>query len=81
MSSDTAMDKHSGGVADYRASEGKTVHVPYRGPVEETVKDNEIIGNHQLVMHLAWEYLIEKSRVHFTNWSVCPAMAETTTAT
>lgn len=39
MSSDTAMDKHSGGVADYRASEGKTVHVPYRGPVEDTVRD------------------------------------------
>ena len=39
MSSDTAMQKHAGGVADYRASEGKTVHVPYRGPVEETVKD------------------------------------------
>lgn len=39
MSSATAMDKHSGGVADYRASEGKTVHIPYRGPVEETVKD------------------------------------------
>jgi len=39
MSSDTAMHKHSGGVADYRASEGKTVRVPYRGPVEETVKD------------------------------------------
>lgn len=39
MSSDTAMNKHSGGVADYRASEGKTVRVPYRGPVEETVKD------------------------------------------
>lgn len=39
MSSNTAMDKHSGGVADYRASEGKTVHIPYRGPVEDTVKD------------------------------------------
>ncbi len=39
MSSATAMDKHSGGVADYRASEGKSVHIPYRGPVEETVKD------------------------------------------
>jgi len=39
MSSDTAMDKHSGGVAEYRASEGKTVEVPYRGPVEDTVKD------------------------------------------
>lgn len=39
MSSDTAMDKHAGGVAEYRASEGKTVEVPYRGPVEDTVKD------------------------------------------
>ena len=39
MSSATAMVKHSGGVADYRASEGKTVRLPHRGPVEETVKD------------------------------------------
>ena len=39
MSSDTAMKQHAGGVADYRASEGKTVEVPYRGPVAETVKD------------------------------------------
>ena len=39
MSSVTAMDKHVGGVANYRASEGKTVQVPYRGPVEETVLD------------------------------------------
>ena len=39
MSSSTAMEKHAGGVAEYRASEGKTVEVPYRGPVAETVKD------------------------------------------
>lgn len=39
MSSATAMKKHAGGVADYRASEGKTVQVPYRGPVENTVLD------------------------------------------
>lgn len=39
MSSKTAMDKHSGGIAEYRASEGKTVKVPYKGKVEETVKD------------------------------------------
>lgn len=39
MSSKTAMDKHSGGVAEYRASEGKTVKVAYKGPVLETVKD------------------------------------------
>jgi GMP reductase len=39
MSSATAMDKHAGGVAEYRASEGKTVEVPYRGKVENTVHD------------------------------------------
>jgi GMP reductase len=39
MSSSTAMEKHAGGVAEYRASEGKTVEVAYRGPVEETVQD------------------------------------------
>jgi len=39
MSSATAMDKHAGGVANYRASEGKTVEVPYRGPVRNTVQD------------------------------------------
>ncbi len=39
MSSTTAMDKHAGGVASYRASEGKTVEVPYRGPIDETVRD------------------------------------------
>lgn len=39
MSSRTAMEKYSGRVADYRASEGKTVTVPYRGPVAETIKD------------------------------------------
>lgn len=66
MSSDTAMKKHAGGVAEYRsespklwyyyslygvsgcfkplgffsrASEGKTVEVPYKGPVEDTIRD------------------------------------------
>ena len=39
MSSSTAMEKHSGGVAEYRASEGKTVVVPYRGEVDDTVLD------------------------------------------
>jgi GMP reductase len=37
MSSETAMNKYSGGVANYRASEGKTVQVPYRGHVSDTV--------------------------------------------
>jgi GMP reductase len=39
MSSDTAMNKHHGGVANYRSSEGRTVRVPYKGPVEKTVLD------------------------------------------
>ena len=42
MSSTTAMDKHSGGVATYRASEGKTVRVPYRGAVGNTIQ--QILG-------------------------------------
>lgn len=39
MSSNTAMTKHSGGVAKYRASEGKTVKVPYRGELSQTLQD------------------------------------------
>jgi GMP reductase len=39
MSSSTAMNKHSGGVATYRASEGKTVKVPYRGDLANTLQD------------------------------------------
>lgn len=39
MSSETAMKKHVGGVAEYRASEGKTVEVPYKGDVENTILD------------------------------------------
>jgi len=39
MSSKTAMDKHAGGVAEYRASEGKTVQVPFKGDVIHTVLD------------------------------------------
>lgn len=42
MSSSTAMVKHHGGVADYRASEGKTVEVLYRGDVSNTC--NDILG-------------------------------------
>ena len=39
MSSDTAMDLHNGGIANYRASEGKTVEIPYRGDVKNTMQD------------------------------------------
>ena len=39
MSSNTAMNEYAGGVANYRASEGKTVNVPYRGKVLDTLLD------------------------------------------
>ena len=39
MSSNTAMNKYSGGVAKYRSSEGKTVKLLFRGPVENTILD------------------------------------------
>lgn len=41
-SSRRAMEKHSGGVANYRAAEGKEVLLPYRGNVSDTVE--EILG-------------------------------------
>jgi len=37
MSSNTAMNKHQGGMAEYRSSEGRTVDIPYRGAVEHTI--------------------------------------------
>ncbi|PWC21741.1 GMP reductase [Brenneria roseae subsp. roseae] len=39
MSSASAMERHVGGVAEYRAAEGKTVKLPLRGPVDNTVRD------------------------------------------
>jgi GMP reductase len=39
MSSTTAMNTYSGGVAKYRSSEGKTVKIEHRGPVEKTILD------------------------------------------
>ena len=39
MSSNTAMKKHSGEVAEYRASEGKIVEVPFKGNVDTTLQD------------------------------------------
>lgn len=42
MSSSVAMKKHAGGVANYRASEGKVVRIPYKGSVEKTIQ--QILG-------------------------------------
>lgn len=41
MSSTTAMDKYSGGVAKYRSSEGKTVKIAYKGPIDSTILEIE----------------------------------------
>lgn len=37
MSSEYAQDIHYGGMKKYRASEGKVVEIPFRGPVEPTL--------------------------------------------
>lgn len=42
MSSHEAMEAHGGSEKEYRASEGKCIEVPYKGPVDDTVK--EILG-------------------------------------
>jgi GMP reductase len=42
MSSETAMNKYSGGVAEYRASEGKHILMPYKGSVNLAVQ--QILG-------------------------------------
>lgn len=39
MSSAEAMQRYRGGVANYRASEGKSVDIPYRGSVEKSIMD------------------------------------------
>ena len=39
MSSDTANTKHFGGLKDYRSSEGRTVRLPYKGAIKDTVQD------------------------------------------
>ena len=48
MSSETAMKRYSGGVAHYRAAEGKTVETTYRGPVDNTMA--EIMGGVRSMM-------------------------------
>ena len=42
MSSQLAQEKHFGGMACYRASEGKVVEVPYKGSIENVMQ--EILG-------------------------------------
>lgn len=38
MASKVAQDAHNGGLADYRAVEGKNFNIPRRGPIKNTIK-------------------------------------------
>jgi len=69
MSSKTAQEKHNGGVADYKSAEGKTVKVPYRGKVEDTMKD--ILGG----LRSACTYVGAKQLKHL---SKCTTFIRTT---
>ena len=39
MSSETAMNKHFGKMDNYRSSEGRTIKIKYKGPLEKTVEN------------------------------------------
>jgi len=39
MSSKTAQEKYNGGLNDYRSSEGRTVLIDYKGPVEHSIQN------------------------------------------
>ncbi|ETV99461.1 GMP reductase, variant [Aphanomyces invadans] len=70
MSSATAMKKHAGGVAEYRSSEGKSVTVPYRGPVDNTIKD--ILGGvRSTCTYVGASMLKELSKVR--HWRLRPS--------
>ena len=42
MSSSRAMQKHSGGMASYRSSEGRVLKIKYKGALEDTI--NNFLG-------------------------------------
>ena len=42
MSSDTAMERYYGDIKEYRASEGESISLEYRGPIDKTVQ--QILG-------------------------------------
>ena len=50
MSSKTANNKHFEGLKDYRSSEGRTVLVPFKGNVQNTIQD--ILGGVVLLVHM-----------------------------
>jgi len=61
MSSDTAMNKYSGGVAEYRSSEGKTVKIPYKGKLSDTIQ-NVLGGIRSTCTYVGAKFLKELSK-------------------
>lgn len=68
MSSDTAMNKYNGGVANYRSSEGRTVLIPFKGHVEGVILD--ILGGIRSTMTYV-------DCLEISNMAYCAAMVET----
>ena len=66
MSSETAMKKNYGEVAEYRSSEGKTVRIPYRGDIDHTVKD--ILGGLKIDMYICWCIYFKKCLARSTTF-------------
>tara|TARA_B100001750_G_scaffold209923_1_gene190121 strand:- start:1824 stop:2876 length:1053 start_codon:yes stop_codon:yes gene_type:complete len=62
MSSDTAMERHSGGVAEYRASEGKTVRIKYRGDVKDRTLQDILGGLRSACTYVGARQLKELSK-------------------
>jgi GMP reductase len=74
MSSTEAMNKHYGGQAKYRASEGRSVSVPYKGPVEAIfdqikgglVSSCTMVGTEQLKDLKKCTTFIRVNRTHYS---------------
>lgn len=58
MSSKTANEKHSGGLKGYRASEGRTVMIPYKGDMDNVIQ-NILGGLRSTVTYLGYNNIDE----------------------
>lgn len=79
MSSYEAQQKHGGKIEDYRASEGRVIEVPYKGPVSKTIKEIEggirsccaYIGATRIADMAKCTTFVKVNRVHNeTRWSI-----------
>ena len=60
MASESAMDRH-GNHNNYRGAEGKTVEVPYRGKVDDTIKDIFITKR---TIQEWWDKILTEEKTH-----------------